>query len=75
MPDYLTSIHRERMPTHPQIPFKPPGVALTAFSRMLYMNTASPSPEGLQRGVRTLPCDIRNQPQREPLETRTPLKL
>ena len=39
MPDYLTSIHRERMPIHPQIPFKPPGVALTAFSQMLYMNS------------------------------------
>jgi len=75
MSDYLTSIHRERMPIHPQIPFKPSGVALTAFSQMLYMDTAMSNPEGLQRGVRTLPCDIRNQPQREPLETRTPLKL
>ncbi len=37
MPDYLTSIHRERMPIHPQIPFKPPSVALTAFSRALYI--------------------------------------
>ena len=36
MPDYLASIHRERMPIHPQIPFKQPGVALTAFSRVLY---------------------------------------
>jgi hypothetical protein len=37
MPDYLTSIHRERMPIHPQIPFKPPGVALAAFPRVLYI--------------------------------------
>jgi hypothetical protein len=25
------------MPIHPQIPFKPPSVALTAFSRALYI--------------------------------------
>ena len=31
MPDYLTSIHRERMRPCPQIPFKPPSVALTAL--------------------------------------------
>ena len=36
MPDYLTSIHRERMPIHQQIPFKPSGVTLTAFSQMLH---------------------------------------
>ena len=74
MSDYLTSIHRERMPIHPQIPFKPSGVALTAFSQMLYMDAMS-NPEGLQRDARTLPCDIRNQPQREPPENMPPLKL